>query len=146
MAELTVRQLRAVIQVKLGEARTQVKKWQEYLSLLDDLERESGGDAVVSKTVDDASPQKARNVEGKDTGGRLTRELMLRADGSFTVLDIVKQVNPQYPSVSHETLARRGAAIAYRLVKAKKIEVVKRGRGRQPSKYRVRKRTPEGGG
>lgn len=145
MAELTVRELRKVLEGKIAGAREQVKKWQEYLSLLDDMERESGGDAVVTKVVGataDRSPLVVPKggVSGKDTGGRMTRQLMLRAEGEFTVPEIVKQIHPQYPSLPHELLTRRGSAIAYRLLKAKKIEVVKSGSGRVPHTYRrVRK-------
>lgn len=143
MAELTVRELRKVIEGKIADARDQVKKWQEYLSLLDNLEGESGGSALPSRAVQSSGSQSppARPRSGeKDTGGRATRELLLRSDGEFTVPEIVKQIQPQYPLLSNELLNRRGSAIAYRLLKAKKIEIVKRGSGRAPHTYRrVRK-------
>ena len=140
MADLTIRELRGVINGKLAEARGQIKKWEEYLALLDSLERESGGDAKVVKAVG-VTPSQAPLVSpkrgaGKDTGGRALRELMIRAEGDFNVPGIVKAVQSQIPEIPYETLSRRASAIAYRLLKAKKITVVKPGAGREPHTYR----------
>ena len=140
MADLTIRELRGVINGKLAEARGQIKKWEEYLALLDSLERESGGDAKVVKAAG-ATPSQAPLVSpkrgaGKDTGGRALRELMIRAEGDFNVPGIVKAVQSQIPEIPYETLSRRASAIAYRLLKAKKITVVKPGAGREPHTYR----------
>jgi len=145
MAELTVRQLRGVIGARLAEAQAQAKKWAEYLSLLDELERTSGADAIVTKAAGDTPPQGSlvspkRGDDGKDTGGRAIRELMLRVEGEFTVPGIVQAIRPHYPSVGYELMSRRASAIAYRLLKGKKIEGVKAGAGREPNTYRrVRK-------
>src|SRR3990172_4461490 len=126
MAELTVRQLRGVIGDRLAKAKAQVTKWEDYLSLLDDLERESGGDAIVTKAVQATTQQGSlvspkRGTGGKDTGGRAIREFMLQADGEFTVPGIVQAIQPHYASVGYETLSRRASAIAYRLLQKKKV-------------------------
>ena len=140
MADLTIRELRGVINGKLTEARGQIKKWEEYLALLDSLERESGGDAKVVKVAGGTPSQtplvSPKRGTGKDTGGRALRELMIRAEGDFNVPGIVKAVQSQIPEIPYETLSRRASAIAYRLFKAKKITVVKPGAGREPHTYR----------
>jgi hypothetical protein len=140
MADMTIHELRGIIDGKLAEARGQIKKWEEYLALLDSLEHESGGDAKVVRAVGVIpSPPPlvgTKGGAGKNTGGRALRELMIRAEGDFNVPGIVKAVQSQIPEIPYEALSRRASAIAYRLLKAKKIKVVKAGAGREPHTYR----------
>lgn len=143
MADMTIRDLRGVINAKLtalAEVQREIKKLEELLVLLDSLERKSGGDSTVVKAVEAAQPHlplvSPKRGAGKNTGGHALRELMIRAEGDFNVPGIVKAVQSQIPDIPYETLSRRASAIAYRLLKAKKITVVKPGAGREPHTYR----------
>lgn len=143
MADMTIRDLREVINGKLAalaEVQQEIKKMEELLVLLDSLERKSGGDATVVKAVETAQPHlplvSPKRGAGKNTGGLALRELMIRAEGDFNVPGIVQAVRLQLPDIPYETLSRRASAIAYRLLKGKKIMIVKAGAGREPHTYR----------
>lgn len=139
MGQITVDELRADIQKKLSEARNAVRRYEEHLEMIATLIRERGGDAPSS--VEPISRPKLilrKRGSDKTTGGQAIREAMLKADGPFNVPGITNIMRSQFPDVSYEKLSRRASAIAYRLWKAKRIDIVEKGEGRAPNTYKVK--------
>jgi hypothetical protein len=137
MAQITVDELRAEIEKKLVEARNAVRRYEEHLGMIDTLIRERSG-SPPSPPAQTHIPKLILRKRGSDktAGGRAIREAMLKAEGPFNVPGIVNAVAAQFPAIPYQKLSRRASAIAYRLVKAKKIEVIEEGAGRSPNTYK----------
>lgn len=141
----TVDELKGSLQRKLREARDrlveakeQVRKYEEFLAMLDKVDPSESPQLTTIRGEAQATLPSLKS-EKADSVGRAVKQVIAVADGEFDIRGLANAIQSKFPNVAPDILNRRVSAILYRLVKQNEIYVAERGSGSAPNTYsRVR--------
>jgi len=142
MIDVTVSELRGRIVSRLESAKLRVRKLEDQLQLIDSLlsEEEDTVKAPSEKII--ASPEpgisSGGQLKNEESIGRAITDAMrnIHKDDIFDVPTIAQIVMAKFPGVSYTDISKKASAKAYRLEHRKEIEIIEKGHGRTPHKYK----------